>query len=121
MIATRVSAPLESIEAGDPGRLLTIYPAPSCLRRLAWECIFSSDSLKRQLPSVLLSARYDDESRCDWLREFRHRSGHSVLFVPRTLRVQIRLHYLTPEAERSVAAHALAAELCELFRAASPE
>ncbi len=40
-----------------------------------------------------------------------HPAGHVVVVVTKTLRVQIRLHYLTPAAERPLVARALLVEL----------
>lgn len=68
--------------------------------------------------SALLAAGYKDDSRCDWLRELRHDAGHCVVFVPRTGRVQIRLHYLTREPEREPTANALASEFARLLLSA---
>jgi hypothetical protein len=38
------------------------------------------------------------------LRLLRTKEGHEILFVPRTGRVQIRVHYLTPEEGRRLVA-----------------
>jgi hypothetical protein len=101
---------------------VTIRPANSCLRRLAWDCELSQRPAALELYAALRSAGYVDDSRADWLYELRHGSGHSVLIVPRTGRVQLRLHYLTPAPERATAARALAqhvAEISRSFRCAS--
>ena len=107
----------ELLDALAVGTRLSIRIAHSCHRRLAWDCQFAEESAAAQLLQALPAAGYADESRCLWLRELRHRAGHGVIFVPRTGRVQIRLHYLTPAAERTSAALSLAAELAELLSA----
>jgi hypothetical protein len=45
------------------------------------------------------------------LRTLRSPEGHEIVIVPRTGRVQIRVHYLTPEEERRIAAEGVFAVL----------
>ena len=94
---------------------LAIRPANSCLRRLAWDCDFAEPPALPELCSALLAAGFVDDSRADFLRELRHQSGHSVLVVPRTGRVQLRLHYLTPLLERRATAERFAHDLAGIL------
>jgi len=85
-------------------RALGLSVGHSCRRLLYWECQAAD---KRQLETLalgLVARGYRDGSRSPFFRELWHPDEHSVLIVPRTGRVQIRVHYLTPLAEREAEA-----------------
>lgn len=45
------------------------------------------------------------------VRDFESDEGHSVVFVPRTGRIQIRVFYLTAHAKREGVAHKVEAQI----------
>jgi len=72
------------------------------------------------LPELLAEAGYSEASRSPLVRELVHPREHSVVVVPRTGRLQIRVHYLTPLEAREAAALELARELSDLVERAEP-
>lgn len=91
----------------------------SCHRMLVWECARVSPAVAHSLPDALREAGYSEQCRTPLVRELVHPSEHSVIIVPRTGRVQIRVHYLTPLEARQAAACAVAQELNALIESAS--
>lgn len=67
------------------------------------------------LLDALAGAGYTEDLRSPLVRELVHPEGHSVVIVPRTGRVQIRVHYLTPLEARQAAACEVARELSALL------
>ncbi len=103
----------------DSGGCLTLRLAHSCYRHLIWDCGLVNEEQAARLLSGL-SRRYADESRFAWVRELTHPDGHSIVVVPRTGRVQIRLHYLTPHGERERCARQVVGELSAALRCCEP-
>lgn len=83
----------------------------SCHRMLVWECARIAPSVAQALPEALARVGYTEDSRSPLVRDLVHPAGHSVVIVPRTGRVQIRVHYLTPLEAREHAACEVAEEL----------
>lgn len=83
----------------------------SCHKHLIWECELADKKAAAALPDRLFARGYREQSRSTLVREFMHPGEHSVVVVPRTGRVQIRVHYLTPLRLRAVRAREIAAEI----------
>lgn len=90
----------------------------SCHRMLVWECARVQPAVTLALPDALRDVGYSEHCRTPLVRELVHPREHSVVIVPRTGRVQIRVHYLTPLEAREAAAREVARELCALIRRA---
>lgn len=56
------------------------------------------------LAHQLVQQGWRDRSLVPEVRDLEGQDGHAVVMVPRTGRIQIRVHYLTPHEERSAAA-----------------
>lgn len=76
----------------------------SCFRGLNWRCDLPPGSDCEVLALRLGPAGWTSAPSVAKLLLLRSAEGHEILLVPRTLRVQIRVHYLTPEAERRLTA-----------------
>lgn len=83
----------------------------SCHKHLIWECELSDKKVAAVLPDRLSSRGYHEQSRSALVRELVHPQEHSVVVVPRTGRVQIRVHYLTPLGLRALRAREIALEI----------
>lgn len=82
-----------------------------CYRELSWECELTRRSDAAELASALAELGYVATPNGDWLLELIHPAGQRFVVVPRTGRVQLRLHYDTPAAERRELALSIAAEV----------
>jgi hypothetical protein len=71
-----------------------------CLRSLSWRCDLPPGSDCDVLIGALMEKGFAQVPSPSVLRLIRSPEGHEILFVPRTGRVQIRVHYVTPEEER---------------------
>lgn len=91
----------------------------SCHRMLVWECERIARDAVLGLPAFLAERGYSEQSRSPLVRELFHPCEHSVVIVPRTGRVQIRVHYLTPLEAREAAATAVARDLGAYIEAAA--
>lgn len=87
----------------------------SCHRNLVWECARLAPAAALALPELLREVGYSEQVRSPLVRELVHPREHGVVIVPRTGRVQIRVHYLTPLEAREQAAHEVAREISELL------
>jgi hypothetical protein len=83
----------------------------SCFRGLTWDCELGPGGGHAAIIDTLIAQGFVDESRGALIRELVHPDEHRVVFIPNTGRVQLRLHYLTPAAERPVIAQRFAALL----------
>jgi hypothetical protein len=83
----------------------------SCHRMLVWECEPIARDSVLELPAFLTELGYSEQGRSPLVRELFHPCEHSVVIVPRTGRVQIRVHYLTPLEAREAQAKAVATDL----------
>jgi hypothetical protein len=77
-----------------------IRRAHSCFRAMTWDCELTPAQSLPSIISNLLSVGFVDESRSALVRELLHPDEHRVVIIPTTGRVQLRLHYLTPQEER---------------------
>lgn len=93
------------------GAVLGLRLSQSCYRRLTWECELLEPSKAASLSEKLRALGYCDESRFSWVHELARPDGHHVIIVPRTGRIQIRIHYLTPFAQRQACALGVAREI----------
>lgn len=108
-LAVCAAAEAQSELAADAGFGLRL--GHSCHRMLVWECVRMPSDVALALPEALALVGYAEDRRSPLVRELVHPEGHSVVIVPRTGRVQIRVHYLTPLEAREVAACNVAREL----------
>lgn len=73
----------------------------SCFRSLNWRCDLPAGGDLDALTGALSGAGFTESSSPGGhLRVLRAAEGHEIVIVPRTGRVQIRVHYLTAEGER---------------------
>ena len=91
--------------------------AHSCHRLLIWDCEPIGRDLVLGLPAFLSELGYSEQSRSPLVREFVHPCEHSVVIVPRTGRVQIRVSYLTPLEARKAAARIVASDISAFVEA----
>jgi hypothetical protein len=97
----------EAPPALDPGSGLALELGHGCYQRLVWELTPSNHERAARLLQRLPGLGFRDESRHPTVREFADPSGHLVVLVPKTGRVQLRIHYLTPVSDRREAARTL--------------
>jgi len=102
------------------GALLGLRLGHSCHRNLVWECARVAPAAALALPELLRECGYSEQGRSPLVRELVHPREHGVVIVPRTGRVQIRVHYLTPLEAREQAACEVAREISELLARRAP-
>jgi hypothetical protein len=83
----------------------------SCLRSLNWRCDLPAGSDCDRIAAALAEKGFASTGGSSMFRILRSPEGHEIVLVPRTGRVQIRVHYLTPEEERRFAAEGVFALL----------
>ena len=83
----------------------------SCYRNLTWECVGGTRDQAVLLTALLPKLGYADESYDDAVRIFVSPEEHTIVLIPRTGRIQIRIHYLTPAEARKVAAERVMLDL----------
>ena len=103
----------------ESGAGLGLSLGHSCHRMLVWDCARIRPEIAEALPEVLAAAGYSEDFRSPLVRELVHPREHSVVIVPRTGRLQIRVHYLTPHEARARAASEVARELALLVERAA--
>lgn len=105
------------VEQGDTraeevsGGLLGLEVGHGCYRHLTWECVLAERGRAGALAEGLRALGFSDVSANALIRELVDAEQHRVIVVPRTGRVQIRVHYLTPYEARRAAARGVAAAL----------
>jgi len=82
-----------------------------CHRLLVWDCVVPDRGEVPELVPRLAAKGYRDATRFELVRELYHPDHHSVVIVPRTGRVEIRVHYLTPLDRRAGEAHRVARDV----------
>lgn len=112
LTAGALAAPAAELETGEA---LGLCLGHSCHRMLVWECVRIAPGVALALPEALAEVGYTEDRRTPLVRELVHPAAHSVVIVPRTGRVQIRVHYLTPLEAREAAACQVARELSALI------
>jgi hypothetical protein len=80
----------------------------SCYRQLTWECLFEPPAAATTIIEQLLARGFIDDSHSALVRELLHPEEHRIVIIPSTGRVQLRLHYLTPQNERGTVAQGFA-------------
>lgn len=76
----------------------------ACFKRLNWRFDLPPGSDCQILAERLLGAGYKPAPSLPGSMLLRSPDRHEVVLVPRTLRGQIRIHYMTDEADRRFAA-----------------
>lgn len=94
--------------------------ASCCYKQLSWEYEIADRVNARELARELPNHGFVDESRLDAVREFRASEGHAIVLIPKTGRLQIRVHYLTPLSDRKAVAQKVAALLEQLLSGLEP-
>jgi len=84
-----------------------------CFRSLNWRCDLPTGSDCDVIVAALVKRGFEAVRPSGVLRLLRDATGHEVVLVPATGRVQIRVHYLTPEEERRFTAERI---FCWLVR-----
>lgn len=81
-----------------------------CRKNLLWRVDLEGVDVV-QLAETLSAEGWRERSSVPQVRDMESPAGHGVVLVPRTGRIQIRIHYLTPHEDREQAARAVAHEL----------
>ncbi len=84
-----------------------------CFKSLNWRTDLPAGSDCDILVAVLGKRGFEPVRPTGPLRQLRTAEGHEVVLVPRTGRIQIRIHYLTPEHERRFKAEGI---FCAIVR-----
>jgi hypothetical protein len=100
---------------------IRIRAGHSCFRGLTWDCELGPGGGHAAIIETLVAQGFVDESRGTLVRELLHPDEHRVVFIPNTGRVQLRLHYLTPAAERPAIAQRFAELLVTALETAMGE
>ncbi len=90
----------------------------TCRQDLNWRLYLQADSLAiEDLATALQQKSYRGHITPFYpqVYELHRAEGHVVVLVPKTARIQIRVHYLTPKAERKHVALVLAEEIGLVF------
>lgn len=81
-----------------------LHRDPSCLRDLLWRIALSSPEDAARLADRLQACGWQPQTTVPQVRDLEGPEGHRLVIVPRTGRVQLRVHYLTaPRARRDAA------------------
>lgn len=88
---------------------------PSCMRDMLWRIQLEGADL-REIAGKLEADGWVDRSRLPLLVDLHGPEGHALVMVPRTGRVQLRLHYLTPAEVRPGAAEGVYRRVVGLSR-----
>ncbi len=75
-----------------------------CLGNFQWRCRLSGTVNAQALARALANRGYARRTCLPFLQVLRLPSGHEIVIVPATGRVQLRVGYLTPETQRTAAA-----------------
>jgi hypothetical protein len=97
--------------------LLELELAHCCHRELSWECELQRREYAVELPKALVPEGYTLAADHGFMLQLEHAEGQVLILVPRTGRVQLRLPYTTPSAERRPLAERLAAQIGNALRA----
>ena len=89
---------------------------PGCLRDMLWRISFD-DLEAKGVGARLLAAGWTNRARMPVLLDLEGPQGHVLVIVPRTGRMQLRLHYLTAHEDRPSTAQRLHDEIEQLARA----
>ncbi len=86
------------------------------MRALLWHSHLESSLEVSWAELQLQQAGLKQQNKVPHLVSFEDSSGHQILWIPRTGRIQIRLHYLTPQEERKETAFLIFGRLEEAWR-----
>ena len=101
----------DHVDAVGHSAALQFRVGHSCRRLLVWDCQIIDKPAVSALAERLVRLGYTQSSHSHLVQELAHPDEHTVIIVPRTARVQIRVHYLTPLAERAAAAALVASDI----------
>ncbi len=104
---------------------MQIQRDPSCVQFLLWRCVpessYEAEELCSLLGRCLLKVGFVDHTRETWLLVYEDpRLHHQVVLVPRTGRIQIRVHYLVPIPQRPLVAFSLACQIADFLEESHP-
>lgn len=91
---------------------------PGCLRDLLWRIRLPEGADAGALADRLQAQGWRERSAIRQVRDLEGPEGHRLVIVPRTARVQIRVHYLTRLDERGRMAQRVHAQILEMCRKA---
>lgn len=74
---------------------------PGCLRDLLWRIELPRPQDAGPLADRLEALGWQENSRVPQVRDLEGPAGHRLVIVPRTGRIQIRVHYLTALVDRA--------------------
>jgi len=105
---------------------MQIQRDPSCVQFLLWRCVPEHPRDPEESCSLvgrcLLHAGFVDQTRETWLLVYEDpHSHHQVVLVPRTGRIQIRVHYLVSIAQRPLVAFSLACQIADFLGESYPK
>lgn len=82
-----------------------------CHNDLSWECVFERKADAGRVAQALAPLGYTVSVDRGFVLEVTHAEGQTLVVVPRTGRVQLRLPYTTAASERRALARKLATEI----------
>ncbi|MBU52189.1 MAG: hypothetical protein CL920_26140 [Deltaproteobacteria bacterium] len=71
-----------------------------CTNALLWRYTPPDDASFDDIGAKLIKAGFSDITEQLWLRLFLHPDEHRIVYIPKTNRIQLRIHYLTPPEQR---------------------
>lgn len=110
------SASKEQTPSGDEGTEIRaagvrLELGHCCHNDLSWECVFEQKADAGRVAQALAPLGYSVSLDRGFVVEVTHADGQTLVVVPRTGRVQLRLPYTTAASERRALARKLATEI----------
>lgn len=90
---------------------LAVEREPGCCGELEWRVEVPAATDLEAAAQRLMALGYEPRCQAPGLHVLRHPQRHEIVLVTRTLRVQLRVYFHTPEAARTAAAQLLAGDL----------
>ncbi|MCB9640639.1 MAG: hypothetical protein H6728_13365 [Myxococcales bacterium] len=99
---------------------------PSCVQFLLWRCTpdlpLEPEELCQKIGQSLINNGFVDKSRETWLLVYEEtKQHHQIVLVPKTGRIQVRVHYLIPVPQRPLVAFSLACQLADFLGDTHPK
>jgi len=88
-----------------------------CMNKLMWRWDLPESLDPHTLKEELLKKQYKDLTKFETVVVLESLSEHKIIIIPRTRRLQIRLHYITPQDDRPSVATEVAMELYDCYQA----
>jgi hypothetical protein len=84
------------------------------MEKLQWRTELPPEIPLEVITKGLCERGFSDQSNFEWVWEFQNEAEHRVIIVPKTRRVQLRVHYLTPHDKRQTAAWQITMQLNDI-------